>query len=382
MNKYLKSIINETIERAEYLKTKINFPLKYSELSGLANRCVKILNDQILILKKILENQDNYTERSAWRNTRYCIRIIEIIEKWGIPALYYQQKDVGILNKIVFAIHQEINLPLEPPPVSILSTDYYYTAPVVDVIFVPLSESGFLLHLSDLYHEIGHYVSKNKTEKKLEKIGKVYLDAYEEIFEKFENSIATRTRERGPEKTVLQLKNFLTNWENWLEEFFCDLFAVYLLGPAYVWSHLHLVTKKNLNIYYLNLLSEQTHPSDEARIQIMLDGLKLLGFDSAYGKIESKWREVMKPWREPPVAYLDAYPRDLLTKIANQILEGMKEVGFTIVSPEILTNDNSKSIRAILNDAWNKFWKIEPHEFREWELKKLKELELRFFGNN
>lgn len=382
MNTYLIAIITETIERAEYLKTKIKLPLEYPELTGLANRCIKILNDQIFYLKKIIEAQDEYPERSAWRNTRDCIRNIEMIEKWGIPALYYQKKDVGILNKITFSIHQEINLPLEPPPVSILSTDYYYTAPVVDVIFVPLSESGFLLHLSDLYHEIGHYVSNYKTEMKLEKIGKVYLDAYEEIFEVFEKSIAKRSRERGPEKTLLQLKNFLNNWEYWLEEFFCDLFAIYLLGPAYAWSHLHLVTKKNLNIYHLDVMSEQTHPADEARIQIMLDGLKLLGFDSACGEIESKWREVMKAWGDPPIEYLDAYPRYLLTKIANQILGGMKETGFTIISPEILANDNSNAIRAILNEAWENFWKLEPHEFREWEIKKLKELEFRFFGNN
>ncbi len=382
MNKYLISIIHETIERAKYLKTKIEFTLEYPELTGLANRCVKILDEQIVIFEKILEAQDTYSERSAWRNTRDCIRIIEMIEKWGISALYAQKKDVGMLNKIAFSIHQEINLPLEPVPVSTLSTDYYYTAPVVDVIFVPLSESGFLLHLSDLYHEIGHYVSNYKTEKKLEKVSEVYLKAYEEIYEIFENTIHKRSRERGPEQTILQLKNFLINWEDWLEEFFCDLFAVYLLGPAYVWSHLHLVTKKNLNIYHLNLFSEQTHPVDEARIQIMLDGLKLLGFDSASNEIENKWREVMKSWGEPPVEYFNAYPRDLLTKIANLILHGMKESGFSIVNPKILTNGDSNSIRVILNDAWNRIWSLEPHEFREWEVKKLKELELRFFGND
>ena len=380
MNKYLISIIYETIERAEYLKTKIEFPLVYPELTGLANRCVKILDDQIRIFSKILEAQDKFSERSVWRNMRDGIRIIEMIEKWGIPALYAQKKDVGMLNKIAFSIHKEINLPLEPPPVSTLSTDYYYTAPVVDVIFVPLAESGFLLHLPDLYHEIGHYVSNYKSEKKLEKISQVYLEAYEEIYEIFEKTIIKRSRERGPEQTVLELKNFLINWENWLEEFFCDLFALYLLGPAYAWSHLHLVTKKNLNIYHLDLLSEQTHPADEARIQIMLDGLKLIGFDSISTEIENKWREVMKPWGDPSVEYFNAYPRDLLTKIAKLILEGMKETGFSIVAPKILTNGDSNSIRVILNDAWKRFWALKPQEFREWEIKELKELETRFFG--
>lgn len=381
MNSYLISIIHECIERSEFLKTKIEFPLEYSELTGLANRCVKILNDQTYFLNNILEQKNNYSERSAWRNTRECIRIIEIIEKWGIPALYYQKKDVGFLNKITFLIHQEIKLPLEPPPVSILSTDYYYTAPIVDVIFVPLSESGFLLHLSDLYHEIGHYVSKNRSEKKLENIGSSYVKSYEEIYDYFSSTITKRSRERGPEKTVANLRNFLTNWENWIEEFFCDLFAVYLLGPAYAWSHLHLVTKKNLNIYHLNTFSEQTHPSDEARIQIMLNGLRLLGFDSECAKIENKWREIMQSWGEPTVEYFDAYPHDLLTKIAKLILDGMVKSGFLLATPEILKDDKSNLIRFILNEAWKKFWAMNSEEFRTWEIEKIRNLETKFFGD-
>lgn len=378
MSDYLKSIIFETQERADFLKTKIHLPLKYPELTGLANRCVTILDEQICSLSELTKTLGENNERSVWRNVRDSLRIIEMVEKWGIPALYNQTEDVGLLNKIAFDIHTEINLPLEPPPVSILSTDYYYTAPLVDVIFVPLSESGFLLHLSDLYHEMGHYVSKHRNETKLESIGKNYLQSYEEIVEYFDGLLKNRERQRGPDNTVYKIKNYFQNWKKyWLEEFFCDLFAIYLLGPAYAWSHLHLVTKNNPNIFKLYPFSKQTHPSDEARMEILLIALQLLNFEKDKTQIEDKWREVTKVWKFPPTEYRDAFPKDLLQKIAEFVLSSLKQSNFFIFADDL--NADSDLIRFTINQAWEHFWTLPPREFREWEKQTLSEFKGRYF---
>jgi len=375
---YLESIIFETQERADFLKTKIHLPLTYPELTGLANRCMKILDEQIYLLSELTKTLGENNERSAWRNVRNSLRIIEMVEKWGIPALYNQTEDVGLLNKIAFDIHKEINLPLEPPPVSILSTDYYYTAPLVDVIFVPLSESGFLLHLSDLYHEMGHYVSKYRNETKLEIIGKNYLQSYEEIVDYFDGLLKNRERQKGPDTTVYKIKNYLQNWKKyWLEEFFCDLFAIYLLGPAYAWSHLHLVTKNNLNIFKLHPLSKQTHPPDEARMEILLIALQLLNFEKDKIQIENKWREVTKVWKSSPAEYRDAFPKDLLQKIAEFVLSGLTQSNFSIFNNG-LTID-SDLIRFTINQAWEQFWVLSPSEFREWEKQTLFEFKRQYF---
>lgn len=122
-----------------------------------------MLDEHISILQSLRDDisLNNTNERHAWRVSRDVIRNIEVLEKYGTSALYYKSEEVGFLNRPIFRIHNEINLPLEPSSVACLSTNYYYTVRFVNVIFVPLSEPDFLLHLPDLNHGMGHYVSGN-----------------------------------------------------------------------------------------------------------------------------------------------------------------------------------------------------------------------------
>ena len=377
MSFYLRSVIHEEIERAKFLKTQIIFPVKYPELTGLASRCVNILDDQIHILKDMIEHSENYAERSAWRILRDAYRRINMTEQWGIPPLYHQSKEIGLLNKMVFDIHKEINLPLEHPSIACFSTQYYYTTPLVDVIFVPLSESAFLLHLPDIYHEIGHYVSKNKTELKLQMIGDKYAEVYDMVTEYFVETILKKHRERGPEATMLKIQNFCTNWQkNWIEEFFCDLFAIFLVGPAYAWSHIHLVTKNHPEIYGISSFNEQEHPADEARMSVMLIALRSSGFEEESVEIEEEWNRIRLYWGEPSVDFNYAYPCELLEQIIKLFYEGFRSSQLNMITK---SNDESDSIRNLLNTAWKNFWKLEPEEFRAWEAKQIDGLNIKYF---
>ncbi len=167
----------------------------------------------------------------------------------------------------------------------------------------------------------------------------------------------------------MAIQRIHSQWKDWIEEFFCDLFALYTLGPAYAWSHLHLTTKKSNDIYELHILQKQTHPSDESRMRILMHALRNLGFAREADEIQSRWFQVALFWGNNTVAeYQYAFPDEVLGEIAELVLDAMRAAGFSLASSEILSrNGQETEIRIVLNRAWQKFWQLQGHEFREWE---------------
>lgn len=372
---YLKAIIIEQIDRGLYLKKLIPHPLTYSELESLAERCGNIIDKNIeylMYLLKELEKRNEDDLRDILRGFRMCKREIELVESYGIPALYYVTEEIGYLNKLIFKIHQEINLPLTPPSVACISTSYYYFHPFTNVIFMPLGESNFLLHLPDVFHEIGHEVFYNKeSELRLKKINDSYLEAVNELTNFYRELLTRKMRETGPEEIPRKIVHIHSQWkEYWIEEFFCDLFACYTLGPAYAWSHLHLAIKNTEDAYSLS----KKHPSDDSRMKMLVIGLNKLGFKEETSVLLSKWSEM--PFIaniEPVVEYQYAYPTNLMEKIANLFLKGLRETGFQVLSPNKLENLKQHSIVKLLNQAWKIFWE-NPTIFRKWEEEEIKKL--------
>jgi hypothetical protein len=183
--------------------------------------------------------------------------------------------------------------------------------------------------------------------------------------------LRVKRREFGPEEIPMVIETIYSHWKYWLKEFFCDLFALYTVGPSYAWSHLHLTVKMGDDIHGSNLLLPQTHPSDESRMRILLGALRNLGLDSEAQRIGSKWSEVIKSVGKPPVEYQYAYPETLLEEISRLILDSLRQSGFVIFSNELLVDRNKIDIRVILNEAWKVFWESKPEDFRGWEEKQV-----------
>jgi hypothetical protein len=375
MKEYLKAMILEQINRGFYLKKLIPHPLQYSVLEPLAERCSKIIDDNIRDLKYLIKELENRNEddlRDIYRTFIACVRQIEIVESYGIPALYYVTQEIGYLNKLIFKIHQEINLPLTPPSVACISTNYYYIHPFTNVIFVPLGESDFLLHLPDVFHEIGHEVFYNKeNELKLREVNKCCCEAINTITKYYNELYIRKSRETGPSKIPKIIVYFHSQWKNyWVEEFFGDLFACYTVGPAYAWSHFHLTAKRAEDAFSF----DQKHPSDDSRMKMLIMGLRKLGFENEASNLLLKWNNL--PFianMEPETEYQYAYPTDLMEKVSNLFLEGLRRSNFSIVSPEKLENLDQSSIIKLLNEAWKVFWN-NPLTFRDWEEKTIERL--------
>ena len=382
MKEYLKTAIMEQISRALYLKKLIPHPSKFVELESLADRCSRMIDDNVEELKYLLHEiskRDENDVRDIYRGFRTCARYIELIEYYGISALYYQTPELGYLNKLIIKIHKEMNLPLTPPSVACISTSYYFFNRFTNVVFVPIGEANFLLHLPDLFHEIGHEVLYNKEkELRLEKVKECYQEAISMITKYYRELLARKMRETGPKEIPRTIAHIHSQWKNyWVEEFFCDLFACYTLGSAYAWSHLHLTTKKSDDIYKFSSFLPQKHPSDDSRMKMLIIGLNKLEFRREATSLSSKWKNMpLAVNTQPVVEYQYAYPHNLMKEIANLFLVGLKESNFSIVYPEMLERLDQNSIIKLLNEAWNLFWN-NPDTFRNWEeenIKKLKEV--------
>jgi len=384
MRNYLEAIICEQIERGSCLKALIPHPMKYPELTGLAERCGRIIDENIEFLQSLNQQLGSRTEsdiRDILRELRICYRNIAFVEAYGIPVLYYSQTtEMKYLNKLIFKIYQEIHYPLDHPAVACLSTKYYYFFPFTNVIFVPISETSFLLHLSDIYHELGHGVLFNKdNHPKLTELNEKYNEIIENITLHYEQAIIRTSRDAGPNNIPRLLKLIQYQWKTyWVDEFLSDLFALYTLGPAYAYSHLHITTKISRNIYEFSPMFPKSHPSDDARMRMLCIALKRTGFHDRANDVISKWNSMpFVQTDQPSVDYPHVYPEILLENMVNLFLDGLLKCEFPIIVPQMLNELGENDIRKLLNNAWDKFW-VNPNEFRRWEEKTIEKIKAEY----
>jgi hypothetical protein len=388
MREYCRALIKEHINRGLCLKELIHRPRTYPELLGLAERCGNIIDNNIAELNFLLnelQSRDENDVRDIFRDVRLCSRELDRVEYFGISALYFETTDIGYLNKLVFKIHKEINLPLNPPAVACISTNYYYFHTLTNVIFVPVGESRFLLHLPDLFHEIGHEVlNSRKNELGLQKIDASYDKAITKITNHYNSLSSKKMRETGPRAIPFTIVHIHDQWKTyWINEFFSDLFAVYTLGPAYAWAHLHLTVKKKENVYEFSPVPfPQSHPSDDSRMRMLIIALNKLGFIEAASDISAKWRTIpLVAHTEPINEYQYAYPDNLMEEISELFLTGLKESGFTLASPKKLETKEPGSIIQLLNEAWDLFWS-DPDLFMDWERRTIQQLKAELLKSN
>jgi hypothetical protein len=154
------------------------------------------------------------------------------------------------------------------------------------------------------------------------------------------------------------------------------------LGPAFAWAHLHLVAKTAEDIYQTSWLSTESHPANEARMRLMLHGLRLIGFSQEAEEILSRWREMTIGSDQADAYYSHAYPDKLLEEIARTFLTALKDAGIVIANPEMLLDSReSETVRVLLNKAWRVFWNPES-DYRNWEVLQIEELRRRMHAGD
>ncbi len=370
MYTYINGAIKESIGKGKALMEKIpgarDLGIYFSPLATTANREIDgIVGELDYLYNDVVYNNPVNIRQKFYQFKRLAGKMADI-ENVVIAAMSRKDKDDEFINKLVHEICTEIDYPLPTPVASCLSQKYYHIYPFYNLICIPLLESEFLLHLPDIYHELGHpllSLDNPKVEPFQNSLG--YFNI--EIKKHFEAEIQRRTLNQTTETDFDPIYIYKDSWlENWSSELFCDLYATYTLGPAYVWSNLHMCTKMSWDVYKIPTYQKTSHPPDEARMKTILIALELIGFKDDADLIRSKWEEFKKiiaAVKSDESEFAIAVPEVLLKSAAEHCLIGTKDIG-----SDIPTAATTHKVYTLLNEAWKQFWS-NPEDFYNWEHK-------------
>jgi hypothetical protein len=368
LDKYLAGIIPQAIERGRVLKAIIPRDLP-KEYTALRVSCNHKIDEYIRGLQYLQSSINPNLVQEQLRTFKRLVSDLDAIETVGITALSRACSEDHKINSLTARITQEIKYPLITPVVTTLSQSYFCIYPSLGLLCIPLLEGKFLLHLPDLYHELAHPFFTEKNDPVIEPFQYRFEDAIVEALTHFEQEKLNAEVSRGPQQLYDLLHSWQRSWiRYWMVEFFCDLYAVYTLGAAFVWSHLHLAIERGSDPYQVPF-QVTSHPCDCARMAAMLHALNLLGFEEKASEIELTWNEFLSQIEaQPEPEYYRCYPADLIKIIAERALDASKEINSRIVTP-----NTSDPFHNLLNRAWDRFWQ-DPLTYADWEKQEVQKI--------
>jgi hypothetical protein len=370
---YFQGTLPQLIERARLLKGKIprDLPRDYD---GLIRTCEFQLGDiigRLRSLQTVPNGGRPSIHQARLRQFKRAIADLDHIETSAIAALNRAHDDDHHANRLLHKICREIRHPVVAPTVTGLSTGYFYIDTKLNLMFIPPAEGSFLLHLPDLYHELGHPLLTHEDHPVLDRLRARYLECTAYIHDHFAEQRAKEESRRGPQVFKQQIDLWEVLWSKyWLTEFFCDLYAVYTLGPAFAWSHLHLYMKMGSDGYLLpDGIRNITHPADDARMHAILKALQRSGFAKEASEVTNRWAAALLLTGSVPAAdYAHCYPDSLIDLIVEKAAQGVAEMECRTVKA-----GTSDPVHLILNEAWRKFW-ADPAAYQRWEAQAVREL--------
>jgi hypothetical protein len=234
---------------------------------------------------------------------------------------------------------------------------------------MPLAEGRFLLHLPDLYHELGHSLLEFENDGRLAGFQEKHVEAVGVAVSYLAGELRKENTGLGPQT----FKRYLMTWVDcslsWAIEFFCDLYAVYMVGPAFAWAHLHLAACVGTDPFRVPLMTSTVHPPDAARMTALLLALERLGFKDDRTAIERRWGEFLKlSGSEMSPEYRRCFPDSLMSQLEHLAFEGTLALGCDVAGPEMKGQG-----RLLLNEAWRVFWQA-PGGYVDWELRAVAKL--------
>jgi hypothetical protein len=362
------------LERAKKLKAKLpgaNQDVHFNQLSISTLRDIDAVIADLEVLLKVHSSGNHAPLVQKFKSLKECIYELDNIENWPVASLSRQNEDDAFLNDLINRICREINYPLIPPVVSCLSQHYYYIIPQYNLMCVPLLESDFLLHIPDVYHELGHTIIDSFNNPKVEPYQLKLGGFISQVIVHFDREIVMEQRKTS---SLFDAEDKLYNWKdcwakNWVIEFFCDLLGVFCIGPAFAWGHIHLCIKRGGDPFEVPHYQLTEHPPDDARMTAILLALDLLGFKDEKLIISSKWSEYVNlcGYKAQP-EYYKAIPPELLEMCVTYSLDATKKIGINLAA-----KDSSSSIYTLLNAAWETFLSS-PETYVSWEKNELNRL--------
>lgn len=368
MKEYLLGALPWLYRRANLLQTKLtglsvpasiqsNFNEQMAFLGATLEQILNRLDDPTL-------THSNYTYFHLIDLKRW-VRLLDDIEALFLPLIENWSNDSETVQSLLSRICGETHLPLSVRPIiAIYSTEYFYVFEGAQIIYIPRLEGHFLLHIPDLYHEIGHVLLAQVEEE-------LWGDLKLRVSRHFNQKQIRGKLENDPLAIKGAYVSLEDSWNHhWLIEFTCDVFAAYLCGPAYAASHIHLCASKGSpgSIYHPETDDETAlHPADAARWHIIAYVLDDLGWISERRALETRWNSLVNIFEvKCPTHFHIAYPESLLREIQEQIKQGLSSLKIPTYTKPIGNANTSNSFADILNEAWTIFW-TSPESYNTWE---------------
>lgn len=356
---YLQASIGQLLLRAKDLNGEISKPVA-PEFRALWQKCSDIINAIVRGLDMLHTDKRYLAPTAAPERLRAYKRLVgdlDFLESVAFAALKRQVEEDLRMTRLVGEIATEIQFKLPPPVVSCQSQAYFHAYPLYNLLSVPQKEVDFLLHLPDLYHELGHFVLLAENNPAVE----AFQSAQDKsLADALEHTHQLKSKPSyGPKTEAAAIAYWEASWiRSWATEFFCDLFGVCASGPAYGWAHLHLCMKRSGDPFQIH----PSHPPDEARMFVVLEALTRMGFAVDAAAIEQRWREMLTIGTYSTNAdYQRCFPKDLLQSVASSGVDGYVKMGCRAAQQQ-----TGMRVHAALNEAWKQFWKS-PDTFAQWE---------------
>jgi len=369
LDAYLTGSVGQLMERARHLQASISRQLAVPknlppEFHTLAQTCRNEVNNLMFDLGSLLsDSRFQRADLQAIRLRAYkrIVEELDFLELVGVAALIRVNEEDRSMTKVVGVIAEEIKYPLIPPVVSCQSQGYFQAFPGLNLLSIPQKEVYFLLHLPDLYHELAHFLLTEKNNPAVEP----FQEALRRSIMAGRGHVADllSNEGRGTKGFVNKLRAWDANWVcGWGIELCCDLFAVLACGPAFAWSHLHLCAKRAGDPFLVDNAPDSTHPSDAARMFVMLEALGNLEYSVEALAIEEKWNQLLAQAGYAENAdYTICFPHALLARVASYAFVGYQSIGCAPSSKW-----SGAKTHDLFNEAWQRFWS-DPKLYAEWE---------------
>lgn len=368
MDVYFDKAIPQMVARARHALDSVPSRLS-SELTVLAQKCVTELNSVLIKLDRLATDSrlcEPQNREERLREFQRVVRDLDYIQNVGLAAIERVSDHDQRLNHLVQHIREEISYPLPlPPAVTTISRDYFYvhTRFNFNLVCVPPGEKGSLLHLPDLYHELAHPLLRERNISRVQPFKQALTKVRDLVLSHFYVELQEQERQRGPDVFKFYLERWMQSWFRfWSVEFLCDLFAIYTVGPAFAWAHLHLCAKRTNDPFEFRETPRDSHPADDARMQLMLFALDRIGFTDEANLIDARWQELLitlSTNKEPE--YRRCYPRDLIAAVENLAFQGVAAMNCSFAGPGA-----PGYVRGMLNKAWYEFWQERP-SYGDWD---------------
>lgn len=361
---YYRGALNQLEERLHQLIEQI--PSNHFEMELLEQRCRRELEDELNFCRELRDSPKFLNPAAAAQRLdcyRDSIANVQLLGSIAVPALVRATDDDLRMNRLMKRIVKEIKFPLMRPVVSCTSQQHYRVYPTWNLVFVPFLESQQLLHLPDLYHELGHIVLAETSDRRVEPFKLAVKESKAQLCLHLSNLLSRLSLGRIPKHLKDQLVFWNYCWSNpWVVEFFCDLFAVFAVGPSFVWAHLHLCAKFPTTLFELPSLTRFSHPAPAARFAIAMDALRLLGYSAELKAIQAQWDRLLATTGEESPSEFDwCYPREALQRMVESAFEAYIKMGCEAASP-----NSSGAVASTLSEAWTRFWD-DSESYAAWE---------------